>query len=412
MFSRDIIFHCIVSVICVFISLTLSASTEIEIGYGFEAELHRHDDNKATSSLLTSIAAEQTTSDFSLYSDLDIGFFMEHEQQEEYLEWDGEVDSAYRFTPYLTWLLEIGLTEIDSDDGSDSTQTFANGTTGFRYALENMASGILSLTLLRSEFYYEKSPLGGSEESLAINYIRPMSNVSSFSISASQTQQRNEIETQSVYDSNNSQVRLGYNNATSFYKYGAYVERNGVELINQTSNNVQDIDGFGFDFTYLINSNSTLLLTYADSSVEQAYTINSDLIDVDHPLTIAGFVKSKTTSIQYSMGGNSDSFSAEIYRYDIEDIAAVSDNDGVTDGVLINYTRRFDEKWSLKARYNENADEVKDSSYQQSTVATIYQINESAAVSSDVRFSIEEGTDDGEDIDDLVVTYQLTANLY
>jgi len=413
MFDLSVIRKSVLS-LCLIFPLKLFGSTEFSLDYNFDAELHKEDDDEVISEFSAGLKGDHTGRAFNAAYDLDIDLVYEHQEKESNVLLDGDADSSYKLTPYLSWLFEIELAEISTAGNNEfdrlETQTFVGAGTGFRYELDNLVRGQLSFTAFRNEFYFEETPLDAREDSFETRYTRPVSRSSELTFSLRLMEQRYKEKSQVINDADVLRGRVGYSKSTSFYNYNLYVERNKIEFINQASNDDEYLDGYGFNFTYLINSRSSLLFIYSNA-IEQAFQLNTNLVDSQNPVLEAGLVENSSTAVQYDLDNSRDTLSVRIYRNDIKGLSDVSTNDGITEGIIVDYTRVLSQDWSMDARHNEFKNEISDNEFSLSTVSAIYQINESAVFSSNVRLSIEDGSDNGRNIDDVVLIYSLTANI-
>lgn len=396
-------------------SLKLNASTEVTLDYSFDAEIHKERDNEIFSEFSSNILGGQATSQFKLDYDIGVDYVYEHEQRIDNVLLRGDISSSYKLTPYLSWFLDIGLVELATAGNNEfdriDTQSLIDASTGFRYSIDNLVMGQLSFTAQRNQFYYEETPLDAVEDSLEIRYVRPITRSSDLTISYSLLEQRYDEESQAISNVDNTRVRLGYRKSTPIYEFNLYLENNRIKFINQSPSNEQDVGGYGLNYTYLINSGSSLLFTYANL-IQQVFQVNTDLIDTQNPLLSSGLVENNSVSLQYNLDKNDNTLSVRIYKNDLKDISQVSSSSGKQEGLIFDYTRTFNRKWSSGFRHNQLENQISDNDFQLTTVTASYQIHKSALFSSVVRFSAQEGKDNNQDIDDLILSFEITASIY
>ena len=408
MYNRQYYFS-IVPFICVLSFYTnLQAAVELDLEYALTMEQHTEQEDRLLSDLMVVLDDQYVSSQFKIEADLTSNFVYEHRGEEDNVLLDGEILSSYLFNKSFSWVLESQFLEINEVAGEDidelNSQTVSVISTGLVFDYTRGLRGGVITRLLAKKVNYEESPLDADERSLEIAYFYPLNSSSSITTSYIIERQEYDDKNESINDVDTDLIRIDYSKRFSFVTTELYLEYNDIEYLNQDTD--EEVDAYGINFSYQINSRSSVALEYAHDLL-QTFSLNSTLVDPQNPVLTSGLVENDRYTVRYSFLTNRSDFRLELYQNDLEDVSDIGTSTGKQEGVIIEHTQYLTEKLDVGFSYEELQNEIDDTDTSFSTLSLNYQITESASYSTSTSLNVEDWDEDSGQEDDVELVLEL-----
>lgn len=393
----------------------LYAAPNVSLGYSINAQAHDAEDevDEVLYGLNLGLSDSYSSSQFLASYDVSSEFFYEQKREDDNIQLNGTISSEYKFTRSFSWLFDSNLSEINTLNNNEfnqlDTQTLAITTTGLRYILDGQFKGELSFEALTNIYSYEESPLDARENLFRVSYRRPLSPISDLTTSYSVLEQMYDDASEVINDAENETLRIEYQTRLSRYTYDLFWENNKIEYVNQPLND--DIEGYGIGARYDINSRSSISANY-ENDVQQAFSINTALIDPQNPIITSGLVENKRYSIQYSHFRNIRSLSLTVYQNDIRNIASTLNSSERQKGVQLTYRQTITEKLSVDLAHTQLESEINTNDFDLTSASLNYLVNRSRYTNGVLSIIIEEGENNNIDDDDVIIQFNLTGVLF
>lgn len=412
MFDLKLLRPVIVGFFCCLVALPLSASPRVALDYRFQAEAHDNQEDRVYSIIEFGLADNYASSRLIMDYDITSGLIYEHQEGVDNIQWNGTLASNYKFTPSLSWVLDIDVTEINLEDNTEidliNSQTFTTTSTGLEYSVDRSIRGSLVIGVFTRLYTYEDSPLDGDENTFELIYTYPFNSTSSLITSASRIDQQYDEPSESINDAINDRLRIGYQKRFSRLSFDIFIDQNSIDYSNRHYQ--EDIEGYGLGIDYQVNSRSSLSLDLG-KQIEQVFSVNENLIDPQNSLLTSGLVENQSASVQYDYRSNFNTFSMLVYQNDIKYVDETADDD-LLKGSLINYLHNFNTKVSLGINYEQYENGNGSNDYELSTYSLIYQINKTHRTTSSISLIVEEGTENEINNDDNIIQFNFTGKIY
>lgn len=396
-------------------AVNLYAAPNVSLGYSINAETHDAADevDEILYGLSLGLSDNYSSSQFLASYDISSDFLYEQKREDDNIQLNGTISSEYKFTRSFSWLFDSNLSEINTLNNNQfnqlDTQTLVIATTGFRYLLDGQFKGDLSFEALTNIYSYEESPLDARENLFRVSYIRPLSPNSDLTTSYSVLEQTYDDASEVINDAENETLRIEYQTRLSRYTYDLFWENNKIEYVNQPLSD--DIDGYGIGARYDINSRSSISVDY-ENIVQQAFNINTVLIDPQNPIITSGLVENKRYSIQYSHIRSIRSLSLAVYQNDIRNIASTLNSSERQKGVQFTYRQAITEKLSVDLAHTQLESEINTNDFELTSTSLNYLVSRSRYTNSVLSLIVEEGENNNIDDDDVIIQFSLTGIIF